>query len=194
MARSARAYVEGRFRFIFEAGYEVCRVECSEFYARRAQNFCNGCKEMDFILYHPRKKELWLIEVKDYQFNRRPSVPDLCERLCYKLRDTLSLLKIAAIRAPQEYPEEGISLRDMARMSEQAHKIRVAYTIELGTSGLIPPSHLLVGIKELVYRQVRFIDPKMMCLPITKSGGVGPWSIAPANGARSARRSHEAYY
>ncbi len=183
--------MEGRFRFIFEAGYEVCRVECSEFYSRRVQNFCNGCKEMDFILYHPKKRELWLIEVKDYQFNRRPSVPDLVDRLCCKLRDTLSLLKLAAVRAPQEYPAEGISLRDMARMSEQAYKIRVAYTIQLGTSGLMPPAHLLVGIRELLYRQVRFIDPKMMCLPITKSGGVGPWRIAPANGARSARRSYE---
>lgn len=46
-------YVEGVHRFWIDEGYVVCRIECSDYYARQAQNFCGGCKEMDFLLYHP---------------------------------------------------------------------------------------------------------------------------------------------
>ena len=73
--------MEGLHRFNFEAGYYVCRFECSPFYSHHAQNFCNSCKEMDFVLYHPGKKELWLIEVKDYRFNARPKVRELVEQM-----------------------------------------------------------------------------------------------------------------
>lgn len=179
--------VEGLHRFNFEAGYYVCRFECSPFYSREAQNFCNSCKEMDFVLYHPGKKELWLIEVKDYRFNARPKVRELVEKLCRKVRDCLFLLRTAALCAPEEEPSEGISLRDMARMSLQAKRIRVAFTIELGRTGLFPPKSLLATIKDLLYRQIRFIDPDMLCLPITESGGIGPWTITPAGNEHSSR-------
>lgn len=179
--------VEGVYRFQFDAGYLVCRSECSPFYSRHAQNFCNSCKEMDFMLYHPGKKELWLIEVKDYRFNARPKVQDLVEKLCRKVRDCLFLLRTAALCAPEEEPAEGISLREMARLSLQAKHIRIAFTIELGGSDFYPAKSLLAHIRDLLYRQIRFIDPQMICLPITESGGVGPWRIFPAGNEHSAR-------
>lgn len=179
--------VEGLYRFNFEAGYDVCRFECSPFYAHHAQNFCNSCKEMDFVLYHPHKKELWLIEVKDYRFNARPKVADLVEKLCRKVKDSLFLLRTAALCAPEESPAEGVPLRDIARMSLQAKRIRIAFTIELGRTGLFPPKSLLATVKDLLYRQIRFIDPDMLCVPISESGGAGPWTISPAGGEHSAR-------
>lgn len=142
---------------------------------------------MDFVLYHPGKKELWLVEVKDYRFNARPKVKDLVEKLCRKVRDCLFLLRTAAICAPEENPAEGISLRDIARMSLQAKHIRIAFTIELARTGLFPPKSLLATIKDLLYRQIRFIDPDMLCLPITESGGIGPWTITPAGKEHSSR-------
>lgn len=187
MYKPGTSCVEGVHRFNFEAGYLVCRCECSPFYSRHAQNFCNSCKEMDFILYHPGKKELWLIEVKDYRFNARPKVNELVEKLCRKVRDCLFLLRTAALCAPEEEPAEGISLRDMARMSLQAKRIRVAFTIELGNTGLFPPKSLLSTIRDMLYRQIRFIDPHMLCLPITESGGAGPWTISAAGNEHSAR-------
>lgn len=187
MFQPGSSCVEGLHRFNFEVGYHVCRFECSPFYARHAQNFCNSCKEMDFVLYHPGKKELWLIEVKDYRFNARPKVSELVEKLCRKVRDCLFLLRTAALCAPEEDPAEGVSLRDMARMSLQAKRIRIAFTIELGRTGLFPPKSLLATIRDLLYRQIRFIDPDMLCLPITESGGAGPWTISPAGDERSAR-------
>lgn len=187
MYKPGTSCVEGVHRFNFEAGYLVCRCECSPFYSRHAQNFCNSCKEMDFILYHPGKKELWLIEVKDYRFNARPKVRELVEKLCRKVRDSLFLLRTAALAAPEEEPPEGVSLREIARQSLQAKHIRVAFTIELGNTGLFPPKALLSTIRDLLYRQICFIDPQMMCLPITESGGVGPWTITPAGDEHSAR-------
>lgn len=145
---------------------------------------------MDFMLYHPGKKELWLIEVKDYRFNARPKVQDLVEKLCRKVRDCLFLLRTAAICAPEEEPAEGISLREMAQLSLQAKHIRIAFVIELGSIGLYPPKSLLVHIRDLLYRQIRFIDPSMICLPITESGGVGPWTISSAGNEHSARIRH----
>lgn len=142
---------------------------------------------MDFVLYHPGKKELWLVEVKDYRFNARPKVKDLVEKLCRKVRDCLFLLRTAALCAPEETPAEGTSLRDIARMSLQAKRIRIAFTIELARTGLFPPKSLLATIKDLLYRQIRFIDPDMLCLPITESGGIGPWTITPAGSAHSSR-------
>ncbi len=195
MSPTPTSCVEGVHRFTFEPGYLVCRCECSPFYSHHAQNFCNSCKEMDFILYHPGKRELWLVEVKDYRFNARPKVRDLVEKLCRKVRDSLFLLRTAALCAPEETPAEGISLREMARLSLEAQSIRVAFTIELGRTGLFPPKSLLATIRDLLYRQICFIDPQMLCLPITESGSVAPWRISPAgeeHSARVARRMEEA--
>ena len=187
MKHDGTTCVEGLHRFHFDAGYLVCRSECSPFYSHHAQNFCNSCKEMDFMLYHPGKRELWLIEVKDYRFNARPKVQDLVEKLCRKVRDCLFLLRTAAICAPEEEPPEGISLREMARLSLQAKHIRIAFTIELESGVLYPAKSILAHIRALLYRQIRFIDPEMICLPITESGGVGPWQISPAGNEHSAR-------
>lgn len=105
-------YVEGVHRFWIDEGYVVCRIECSDYYARQAQNFCGGCKEMDFLLYHPERRDLWLVEVKDYRFDARPKVGELVCALSRKVRDTMFLLRAASVAAPDEEPAEGISLRD----------------------------------------------------------------------------------
>ncbi|MFR1410860.1 MAG: hypothetical protein ACLSUW_00100 [Akkermansia sp.] len=102
-------YVEGVHRFWIDEGYVVCRIECSGYYARQAQNFCGGCKEMDFLLYHPERRDLWLIEVKDYRFDARPKVGELVCALSRKVRDTMFLLRAASVAAPDEEPAEGIS-------------------------------------------------------------------------------------
>ena len=107
-------YVEGVHRFWIDEGYVVCRIECSDYYARQAQNFCGGCKEMDFLLYHPERRDLWLVEVKDYRFDARPKVGELVCALSRKVRDTMFLLRAASVAAPDEEPAEGISLRDFS--------------------------------------------------------------------------------
>lgn len=182
-----KGYVEGIHRFVFEPGYLVCRVECSPFYSRQTQNFCGGCKEMDFLLYHPGKKELWLIEVKDYRFDARPKGKELIDALCKKVRDTLFLLKTAAICAPAEIPLEGESLREFARMASHAKTIRLGFLLELATGRLFPSGTLMANIHSTLVRQMRFIDPSLVCAPITHPHRVGPWRVMPAHGEVSKR-------
>ncbi len=179
-------YIEGVFRLDFEPEMQVCRFECSDFYAHRAQNFCTSCKEMDFILYRPRKRELWLVELKDYRFNARPRIQDLVEKLCRKVRDSLFVLKIAATCAPEEQPDEGISLRQMGRLSQQALRIRLAFGIEqMGDAGM--QASILMGVKDMLLRQLKFIDPELLCVSIRQSPQFAPWRVSPARGELSSK-------
>ncbi len=179
-------YIEGAFRLDFPAGAKVCRFECSDFYAHRAQNFCTSCKEMDYVLYLPKTRELWLIELKDYRFNARPRVDDLADKLCRKVRDSLFVLQIAATCAPDEHPDEGISLREMGRLAGQALRIRLAFGIELmGDPAIV--GNILMNIHDVLKRQLHFIDPDLLCLPISRSSGLGPWRVSAAKGELSAK-------
>lgn len=125
--RQPESYIEGVHRFVFDAGYEVCRIECSGFYSRQTQNFSGGTKEVDFMLYHPGRKELWLIEVKDYRFDARPKVRELVNVLCRKVKDSLFLLRTAAMCAPDEEALEGLSLGRFARLSCGAESVHLAF-------------------------------------------------------------------
>ncbi len=179
-------YIEGAFRLDFLAGAKVCRFECSDFYAQRAQNFCSGCKEMDYVLYLPKSRELWLLELKDFRFNARPRVDDLADKLCCKVRDSLFVLQIAATCAPEEQPDEGISLREMGRLAGQALRIRLAFGIELMGDPAIVGS-ILMGINDVLKRKLHFIDPDLLCIPISRSSGIGPWRVSAAKGELSAK-------
>lgn len=181
------SFVEGVHRFLIDPGYVVCRIECSQFYSRQSQNFCGGCKEMDFLLYHPGKKELWLIEVKDYRFDARPKVRELINALCRKVRDTLFLLRTSAICCPEETPLEGISLREFSRLCEGARTVRLAFLMEMGTDKLFPQGTLLANIRTILAGHMKFIDPNLICAPITYPGRIGPWFVTPAHGDVSKR-------
>lgn len=182
------AYIEGVHRFVIDEGYLVCRVECSEYYFRSAQNFCGGCKEMDFLLYHPKNRDLWLIEVKDYRFDARPKVRELVDALCKKVRDTLFLLKSAALCAPQEYPLEGVSLRDFARQAQRAKSLHLGFLLEMGATGAVmTDGGMLANIKNLLLRSMKFLDAELLCSPITHTKKVGPWVVSDAHGEVSKR-------
>lgn len=185
--REIRHYVEGVHRFTFEAGYEVCRVECSSFYSRQVQNFCEGTKEVDFMLYHPGKRELWLIEVKDYRFDARPKVRELIDVLSRKVKDSLFLLRTAALCSPEEQALEGMPLREFARLSADAVTVRLAFLLELNTARLFPDGSMMANIKSLLLGEMRFIDENLVCAPITYPGRVGPWKTEPAQGEQSKR-------
>ena len=140
-------YVEGVHRFWIDEGYVVCRIECSDYYARQAQNFCGGCKEMDFLLYHPERRDLWLVEVKDYRFDARPKVGELVCALSRKVRDTMFLLRAASVAAPHEEPAEGISLRDFSILASEAETLHLAFLLEMGMGGVWSDGGVLANVK-----------------------------------------------
>lgn len=155
-------YVEGVHRFWIDEGYVVCRIECSDYYARQAQNFCGGCKEMDFLLYHPERRDLWLVEVKDYRFDARPKVGELVCALSRKVRDTMFLLRAASVAAPDEEPAEGISLRDFSIQASGAETLHLAFLLEMGMGGVWTDGGLLANVKNLLVGSMRFLDAELV--------------------------------
>lgn len=180
-------YVEGVHRFRIDEGYVVCRIECSDYYARQAQNFCGGCKEMDFLLYHPERRDLWLVEVKDYRFDARPKVGELVCALSRKVRDTLFLLRAASVAAPEETPAEGISLREFAVRASEAETLHLAFLLEMGMGGVWPDGGVLANVKNMLVASMRFLDADLICAPITYPFRIGPWRVSSAHGAVSKR-------
>ena len=180
-------YVEGVHRFWIDEGYVVCRIECSDYYARQAQNFCGGCKEMDFLLYHPERRDLWLVEVKDYRFDARPKVGELVCALSRKVRDTMFLLRAASVAAPDEEPAEGISLRDFSIQASGAETLHLAFLLEMGMGGVWTDGGLLANVKNLLVGSMRFLDAELVCAPITYPRRIGPWRVTSAHGEVSKR-------
>ena len=180
-------YVEGVHRFWIDEGYVVCRIECSDYYSRQAQNFCGGCKEMDFLLYHPGRRDLWLVEVKDYRFDARPKVGELVCALSRKVRDTLFLLRAASVAAPDEEPAEGVSLRDFSILASEAETLHLAFLLEMGMGGVWTDGGLLANVKNLLVASMRFLDAELICAPITYPHRIGPWRVTSAHGEVSKR-------
>ena len=180
-------YVEGVHRVWIDEGYVVCRIECSDYYARQAQNFCGGCKEMDFLLYHPERRDLWLVEVKDYRFDARPKVGELVCALSRKVRDTMFLLRAASVAAPDEEPAEGISLRDFSIQASGAETLHLAFLLEMGMGGVWTDGGLLANVKNLLVGSMRFLDAELVCAPITYPRRIGPWRVTSAHGEVSKR-------
>jgi hypothetical protein len=108
----SQSFVEGKIRFDFADEWKVCRPEKSSFYTRHFQNFCGGCKEIDFLLLEPGPQTLWLLEVKDYTSSSRKKSLDLLDEIALKARDVLALLMAGAANDPQ--PNGGVGAFMMA--------------------------------------------------------------------------------
>lgn len=112
---------------------------------------------MDFLLYHPERRDLWLVEVKDYRFDARPKVGELVCALSRKVRDTMFLLRAASVAAPHEEPAEGISLRDFSILASEAETLHLAFLLEMGMGGVWTDGGLLANVKNLLVGSMRFL-------------------------------------
>lgn len=153
----SQSFTEGRIRFDFPDDWKVCRPEKSAFYTRQFQNFCGGCKEIDFLMLEPEPQTLWLLEVKDYTTNSRKKSLDLLDEIAIKARDVLALLLAGAANDPQ--PNDGVG----AFMMEGGlpRKIRVVLHLEQPgkPSKLFPGAKIPVDLTQKLRQKVRCIDP-----------------------------------
>jgi hypothetical protein len=90
-------YTEGSITYSFPENHIVFRPEDSTFYAKHWQNFSitpggEGNAEVDFVVFNPSDKRLWLIEAKDYRLHARTKPSEIGQEFARKCRDTLSLL------------------------------------------------------------------------------------------------------
>src|SRR4051812_42108912 len=94
----SQVFPEGHLTFSFPDEWHICRPEKTSFYSRHFQNFCNGCKEMDFVAFDPAELILWFIEVKDYGVNPRIKQGELADEVALKTRDVLAMLPVGMVR------------------------------------------------------------------------------------------------
>jgi hypothetical protein len=153
----SQSFTEGRIRFDFPDDWTVCRPEKSAFYTRHFQNFCGGCKEIDFLMLEPEPRTLWLLEVKDYTSSSRKKSLDLLDEIALKARDVLALLLAGAANDPR--PNRGVG----AFMIEGGlpKKIRVVLHLEQPSnpSKLFPGAKIPVDFTQKLRQKVRCIDP-----------------------------------
>ena len=169
---------EGAIGFDFPDGWNVCRPGESSFYLRHFQKFCGGSKETDFLLYDPGDRILWMIEVKDYRANERTKQSDLADELAEKTRDSLALLKAAAVNDMNIVPAAHRQVGTFARLSSAPAQIRVVLHCELPAS----PSKLFPSIKDAANLQTKMdqklrpVDPHVLFTNVRMARAL-PWTV-----------------
>jgi hypothetical protein len=150
---------EGRLKFRFPNGWLVCRPESTSFYTRHFQNFCGGCREMDFLAFDPATHVLWLIEVKDYENDRRTKQQDLADEVAVKARDILAMLPVALVRDQGISSAGNLQVREFWRHARNAKEMRVVLHCELPVS----PSKLFPSIRDAANLQTK-LTQKLRCV------------------------------
>lgn len=134
-------FQEGRVRFEFPENWKVLRAGTSSYYTKHFQKLAGGCKEMDFLLYDPTNSTLWLLEVKDYQTNRRTKTQELWDEVAVKSRDSLALLMAGLVKDNGDPPE----VLEFTQKAQRARKIRIALHLDQPSS----PSALFPQVSSL---------------------------------------------
>jgi len=162
---------EGRIRFDFPPAWQVCRPEKTAYHKRHFQTFAGGCKEMDFVLFEPASRTLWLLEVKDYRTDPRIKPLELSAEVAQKSRDALALLLGGA--ASDDEGNQGVGA--FIRGAGLPVAIRVALHLELPRqrSKLFPGVKNAADQQMLLRRKVRCLDRHALVCSTT-TGSV-PW-------------------
>lgn len=153
-----QAYPEDRIRLEFPDGWKVLRPAKGAYYKRHFQTFAGGCKEMDFILFEPVSRVLWLLEVKDYKTNRRVKPQCVFEEIAEKVRDSLALLLASSVRDDPSI----CGVRSFMDVCAIPNEIKVVLHLEQPSK----PSKMFPGVKidadatQKLRAKVRAVDPR----------------------------------
>jgi len=152
---------EGSISYIFPDHWIVFRPENSTFYSKHWQSFSQkpgseGNAEIDFVVFDPADKRLWLIEAKDYRIHARTKPSEIGQEFAHKCRDTLSLLGALQISSQVVTEADTGNKHHFSKMRnvtcvlhfEQSKGRRGEYSI-------ISPQNL----KDTVRRNLRALDP-----------------------------------
>jgi hypothetical protein len=174
----SQQFTEGNLTFGFPDDWHVCRPSATSFYRRHFQDFCEGCKEMDFLAFQPSGNTLWFIEVKDYRNNQRTKEKGLAEEVAEKTRDVLAMLPIAGIRDNAATEPGHMQAGDFWRISREATSFRIILHCELPAS----PSKLFPGIKDSanlqskISQKLRMVDRRALFTNQSFQHGL-PWFV-----------------
>jgi hypothetical protein len=162
---------EGNVSWTFEDPWIATKYDDWSFYRNQFQR-CADSKAMDLLALEPGRRALWMIEAKDYTFERRSDQKEpLWVEVGRKARDTLAGVLAASVSAVDQE-------RDMARGMCTAARVRVVLHMEQPTnpSKLFPQSFDPADLQQKLRQQARAIDPRARVVDHNTPGL--PWSAA----------------
>jgi hypothetical protein len=155
----SQRYTEGNLTFEFPDDWPVCRPASTSFYTRHFQHFCNGSKEMDFLVFDPHQRIIWFIEVKNYRVDRRTKHEELADEVAQKTRDVLAMLPVAGVRDNGISQPGNLQVHDFWKQAREAVDMRVILHCELPASS----SRLFPGVKDAANLQTK-LSQKLRCI------------------------------
>lgn len=168
---SVQAEIDGK-HFSFPDGWQVLKYDDSVFHRRQFQTFAGGSKAVDAVALSPAR-EVWLIEVKDYQRTRRKKPTTVFAEVASKVQATLAGLATARVRASKD------DERDFAGQAMQGKSIRIALHLDQPRH----PSRLFPNVVDprtataFLQREVRAVDPHAICYGCGGNVYNIPWSV-----------------
>lgn len=134
---------------------------------------------MDFAVYDPRGKVLWLLEVKDYKTNPRTKQIDLAEDVALKVRDSLAFLRIAKIKDEGLSGGATLTAKEFALLSDGASSIRVVLHCELPpkTSKIFPGVKDSANLQQKLRTKLRCVDSHALVVDVNSTRSKCQWGV-----------------
>lgn len=157
--------------FEFPAGWQVSKFDDWQYYRRHFARMADGIKGIDLLALFPRKKEIWLIEVKDFRRGRREKELSLDKEIFLKVMDTLAALLPAATNATSD------SEKNFAVLSMKARKIHIVFHGEqsMHPSRLFPYAYTKADLLKKLRKMFRAIDPHPYIADSRNMPSALPW-------------------
>lgn len=161
---------EGQLTFEFDKSLSVLKYDESSYYQNQFQNKCHtGNKAVDIIVCD--KKELWLIEIKDFRMDdRNPDKMPFANELSKKVRDSL-----AGIFGAKFYVHTDNNEKDLFNAMNACQKIYFVLHIEQPKQKMI---YDIADIKQKLKNLLKAINPKIIIVNKDNTTQFGvPWSV-----------------
>lgn len=159
---------EGQLTFEFDDGLLVSKYDESSYYQNQFQNKCHTAnKAVDIIVCH--KKDLWLIEVKDFRVgDRNPDKLPLEQELSQKVRDSL-----AGIFGAKFYTHTEDDEKCLFNAMNACKKLYFVLHIEQRKN-----EYNVADIKQKLKNLLKAVNPKILIVNKTNASQYGvPWSV-----------------
>jgi len=154
-------------RFDFPHGWQVEQYDArNSFYRRRKFEGIAESKAVDIVAINPSRRELWLIEVKDFRAFSARDTQDMIGIVVQKVRDTLAGILTAA------FHENGFY-----RTAVNQERVRVVFHLEQPgkPSKLYPQLIDKVNGTIKLKQKIRAVDPHAILCDMESN--YSPWTV-----------------
>jgi hypothetical protein len=141
-----KCFTEGKLTFKFESD-DSSQYDNWSFYRNQFNSAFGGTKAIDFISID--SNHTWLIEVKDYRYDRRTKPSDLADEVAIKVRDTLAGLVAAQSNANDKNEKRLASLAVRKPLKVVLH-LEQPETGSRVLPRIAEPSNLTIKLKQLL--------------------------------------------